>query len=112
MGKSVWHYLNKNPEDQPKEEGTYLVRLAYPTPIHKDGFPEWQGGVMDDNEWEEGEINYEIDTRWFGPVVSDTNWAMDDCPEDAKLWWTEEMGSSWHERVVAWANMDDIYVEE
>lgn len=76
-------------DGNPEKTGIYLTVLLYPE---------------HDVENETRRMLATVDTRWFGARDS---WAMEGQPEEGFVW-SEESGSSWHERVYAWAELVEI----
>lgn len=87
-----WHYRDE--KGNPQTPGVYWVTLIYPE-------------IRDGKET--GRTVAEVDTRYFADIDKNPdleNWVMEDEPEHG-LVWTEQTGSFEHERVWAWAELDE-----
>lgn len=86
-----WHYCDE--KGNPPKGGIYWVTLIYPE-------------IRDGKET--GRTVAEVDTRCYADIDKNPdlrNWVMEGEPEHG-LVWTEQTGSSEHERVWAWAELD------
>lgn len=91
---------------KPAREGEYLVTLEYPVLVPNQGPLEPEGGYKTTGEFER-----KVDIRWFtGPLNEpyEEGWEMkdQDCSDLAGVW-TEECGSKYHEKVIAWKCIDE-----
>ena len=102
MSKTDW---TSNRQARPKAAGDYLVTLEW---------PESESFYADDgtaDARETGRMRREVDIRYYAAPGICADWAMEgEDPEDYH--WTEQTGSAWHERVVAWMPMPEVYREE
>ena len=115
-----WKYVEK--DGNPNKPGSYVCLLVSPEykSIAADKDP-----CLSDKDWEEtheetGRLEAFIDVRYLsesggkvfcgGEAVDDMDgWAMEG-EDTSKLFWTEQTGSSYRERVIAWLAMDPAEV--
>lgn len=83
----IWHIVEK--DGNPTKPGVYLCVLIYP---------------------HDGKNLATIESRYFADLDEDPSaagWKMDDQPGHG-LVWTEETGSSPHEKVYVWAELPPV----
>ena len=97
-----WKLTEK--DGNPQKEGTYYVILI--SPEIKEYKTDEDGN--DVSEYTGRNLAW-YDCRYLaqGPI-NDDSWAMENQPDDAEYYWTEQTGSAFRERVYAWLDLSSL----